>query len=155
MTPQFILPNGYAAREMTLSLSRDSNGKGWRFFGVSDEGYSVRARNAKGEFICEGLAFANKQEAAIMARALELPPYAVWNGRKRRYEGEGAKFMAYARDDTTPRCVERTARASYWRMGSGLFRAFHPDATPGLVEAADNGSGYKLLHSIKRLKGDA
>lgn len=153
MTPQFILNSGYTAREVTLVLTRASLGKGWEFRGFAD-GYSVPARNAKGDILFDGRPFATQHDAAIMARALELPAYAVWNGRKRCYEGEGAKFMAYARDDKTPRLVERTAKASYWRMANG-FRAFHPDATPGLVEAADNGSGYATLDAIKRLKGDS
>jgi hypothetical protein len=95
MTPRFILPAGYAPRPMQFVLSRERNG--WRFYGHAD-GYAVPARNPAGALLCNGETFATRGEAAIMARALDLPPYAVWNGRKRRYDGTGAVFPAVARD---------------------------------------------------------
>lgn len=88
----FILPADYTPREMQLVLSR--HGKGWKFYGYAN-GYSVPARNSRGELLCKGETFATKQEAGIMARALGLPAYAVWNGRKRCYTGHGAKLRAF------------------------------------------------------------
>lgn len=97
MTPRFILPSDYASREMTFSLAPVRGG--WQFFGRdADNRYSVPARNPAGELLCNGETFRTKHEAAIMARALDLPPYQIWNGRKRRFEGEGAKFPAHARN---------------------------------------------------------
>jgi hypothetical protein len=96
MTPRFILPKGHTPRDMTLVLSRDGSGKGWRFYGHAD-GYSVPARNHRHEPLCNGAVFATRAEAATMARALNLPPYAVWNGRTRRYEGKGAVIAAHPR----------------------------------------------------------
>lgn len=98
MTPRFILPAGYIERDMVLVLSRSSDLKGWKFFGRDAQGYLVPARNANHEPLCDGRAFATKAEAAIMARALNLPAYAVWNGRTKRYDGEGATIRAYPRD---------------------------------------------------------
>jgi hypothetical protein len=95
MTPKFILPAGYQTRTVEFSLSRDH--RGWYFTGRHD-GYAVPARNPAGELLCKGEKFATRHEAAIMARALELPAYAIWNGRKRRYDGKGAEFIAKARD---------------------------------------------------------
>ncbi len=96
MTPRFILPTGYAERDMMLVLSRC--GKGWKFYGRDADGYSVRAMNHEHKPLCNNAEFATKQEAAIMARALNLPRYAIWNGRKRCYEGQGEIIRAYPRD---------------------------------------------------------
>jgi hypothetical protein len=97
MTPRFILPANYAERDMMLVLSRSNNGKGWKFYGHAD-GYSVPARNHRHEVLCAGTEFATKAEAAMMARALNLPAYAIWNGRKRRYDGQGEIIRAYPRN---------------------------------------------------------
>lgn len=98
MTPRFILPAGYTPRDMEFVLSRSSNGKGWKFYGRSDQSYCVPARNHRHELICDGVTFATKHEAAIMARALNLPAYAIWNGRTRRYDGKGEIIRAFPRD---------------------------------------------------------
>jgi hypothetical protein len=95
MTPKFILPSGYTTRTMEFSLTRDH--RGWYFVGRHD-GYQVAARNPAGELLCKGEKFKTRHEAAIMAGALNLPAYAVWNGRTRRYVGKGAEFIAKARD---------------------------------------------------------
>lgn len=42
MTPRFILPAGYTARDMQFVLSRERNG--WRFYGHAD-GYAVPAHS--------------------------------------------------------------------------------------------------------------
>lgn len=98
MTPRFILPSGYTPRDMQFVLSRSSNLKGWQFFGRDQHGYCVPARNHHHELLCNGEIFATKSEAAIMARALNLPAYAIWNGRKRSYDGKGEIIRAYPRD---------------------------------------------------------
>lgn len=95
MSPKFILPANYQTRTVRLVLSRERNG--WRFYGESN-GYAVAARNANGELLCAGYTFSTKAEAALMARALDLPAYAVWNGRTKRYDGHGAEFIAAARN---------------------------------------------------------
>ena len=95
MTPTFQLPSGYASREMIFALTRD--GRGWRFVAHAD-GYQVPALNPAGKPLCDGVTFTTKREAAMMAEALNLPPYAVWNGRKRCYTGHGARFTVHARD---------------------------------------------------------
>jgi hypothetical protein len=97
MTPKFYLPTNYTSREVEFVLSRDTP-RGWRFYGRDKNGYCIRALNAKGEPLCNGEKFATKQDAAIMARALDLPAYAIWNSRTRSYDGEGAKFLVHARN---------------------------------------------------------
>lgn len=92
----FTLPAGYAERDMEFVLTRER--KGWKFCGRAD-GYAVPARNEKGALLCDGVTFATKSEAALMARALDLPPYAIWNGRKRAYDGSGAIIHATPRKD--------------------------------------------------------
>lgn len=94
MTPKFILPSGYQTRTVRFVLSRERHG--WRFYGEAN-GYAVPARNPKGELLCNGMVFATRGEAATMAQMLGLPPYAVWNGRRRRYVGRGEEFIAEAR----------------------------------------------------------
>lgn len=96
MTPRFILPSGYAPRDMELVLSREI--KGWKFYGRDAQGYCVPARNHRHEPLCDNVIFATKGEAAIMARALNLPAYAIWNGRKRAYDGKGEIIRAFPRD---------------------------------------------------------
>lgn len=91
----FTLPAGYVARNMELALTKTR--KGWSFVGHAD-GYSVPARKANGELLFNGDVLATRQDAALMARALDLPAYKVWNGRKRSYDGTGAIFLATARD---------------------------------------------------------
>lgn len=96
MTPRFILPADYESRDMTFSLAPVRGG--WKFFGRDGNNcYSVPARNPAGALLCDDVTFRTKHEAAIMAGALDLPPYQVWNGRKRRFEGEGFKTRAHAR----------------------------------------------------------
>ena len=96
MTPKFIMHSGYATRTVQFVLSRDR--RGWKFYGRDHQGYLVPARNPAGELLCGGERFATKGEAATMAKALNLPTYATWNGRTRRYDGTGAECIAKARD---------------------------------------------------------
>lgn len=96
MTPRFIMHSGYKTRKVEFVLSRER--RGWKFYGRDSQGYLVPATNAKRAPLCNGDVFATQHEAAIMARALDLPAYAVWNGRKRAYDGRGAEFLAIARD---------------------------------------------------------
>jgi len=96
MNPRFLLNSGYQARTMEFVLSRD--GSGWKFYGRDGQGYLVPARNPSLEPLCDGMRFATKGEAATIAKVLSLPPYAIWNGRKRSYEGKGARITAYPRD---------------------------------------------------------
>ena len=95
MQLKFILPANYQARTVRLVLSRERNG--WRFYGESN-GYAVIARNHKGEPLATGTVFSTRGEAALAARFLKLPPYAIWNGRTKRYDGHGAEFIAAARN---------------------------------------------------------
>jgi hypothetical protein len=99
MTPKFILPAGYESRPMQLVLTRSTNGKSWQFMGWH-QGYAVPARNPAGELLCRGETFATKAEAAIMARALDLPAYGIWSGAKRCYDipYNVPRFIAHARD---------------------------------------------------------
>lgn len=96
MTPKFILPAGYQTRTVEFVLTRDYP-RGWYFAGRHD-GYVTAARNPAGELLCQGQRFDTRRDGEIVARALDLPAYAVWNGRKRRYDGKGAEFIAKARD---------------------------------------------------------
>ena len=96
MTPKFTLPAGYAPRKVVFSLSPRSVGRGWQFRGVSNR-CSVPARNPSGTVLCGGTVFRTKYEAALMARILDLPPYQIWNGHKRKYEGDGGEFPAAPR----------------------------------------------------------
>lgn len=100
MTPRFILPSGYTPRDMQLVLSRSSNRKGWQFFGRDHMGYCVSARDYNHALLRDGAVFPTKEEAAIVARSLNLPAYATWNGRKRCYDGAGEIIRAYPRDYT-------------------------------------------------------
>ena len=96
MTPKFTLPAGYAPRNVSFSLSPLPVGRGWEFRGVSN-GYSVPALNPSGTRLCGGAVFRTKNEAALMSRILDLPPYQIWNGHKRKYEGDGGEFPAAPR----------------------------------------------------------
>lgn len=103
MTPTFTLPSGYKSREVEFVLAPANYPKrGWQFFGRDAANrYSTPARNSRGAVLCSGDSFATRDEAAMIARALGLPAYAVWNGRKRAFVGTGAKFTAHARDAVT------------------------------------------------------
>lgn len=96
MTPIFILPTGYVTRTVELILSRAAYPtKGWRFYGRDHQGYGVPAREGDGKPI---IVFKSRDDARQYARAWELPAYAIWNGRRRAYDGKGAEFIARARD---------------------------------------------------------
>jgi hypothetical protein len=97
MTPKFILHTNYLPREVEFVLSKASP-RGWQFFGRDRNGYIVPALNPHGQPLCDGVKFATQAEAAFMARTLDLPAYAIWDGRTRRYKGEGAKFQAFPRN---------------------------------------------------------
>ena len=45
--------------------------------------------------------------------------------------------------------IRTTARASYWRLPSGVYQASKPGEKP-----TDNGAGYHNLQALMRLKGD-
>lgn len=94
MKPIFILPTGYAARNMELALTKSRDG--WYFVGEAN-GYTVPARKPNGNLFFDGEPMKTRQDAAIMARALEFPTYKVWNGRKRAYDGAGEITLATAR----------------------------------------------------------
>jgi hypothetical protein len=94
MKPIFTLPTGYAERDMEFALTKDR--KGWKFVGHAD-GYTVPARKPNGDLFFQGDALETRQDAAIMARALDFPPYKVWNGRKRKYDGIGEIIRAFPR----------------------------------------------------------
>ena len=101
MVPTFILPTGYTPRTMRLVLSR-SGSRHWRFYGECD-GYSVPARlgiDAHGAWALA--AFATKADAAEHAKRHSFPAYAMWNGRKRCYEGEAFTTTAYPRGYVAP-----------------------------------------------------
>lgn len=97
MQPVFIMHSGYVSREVEFVLGRER--KGWKFYGRDHQGYLIPARKPNGDLLFQGAALDSRQDAAIMARALDLPAYAVWNGRKRSYDGTGAKFTAHARNN--------------------------------------------------------
>lgn len=101
MQPRFIMHRGYKVREVEFVLSRER--KGWKFYGRDANGYLVPARNPSGLPLCDNVQFSTQREAATMARILDLPAYAIWNGRKRSYDGTGAKFTAYPRDSVGAR----------------------------------------------------
>lgn len=94
MKPIFTLPAGYTARDMEFALTKDR--KGWKFVGHAD-GYSVPARKANGDLFFDGEPMKTRQDAARMAWALDFPPYKVWNGRKRAYDGVGEIIRAEPR----------------------------------------------------------
>ncbi len=95
MTPQFILPHGYDERMMELALTKSYGG--WKFVG-RDGRFTVPARKPNGDLFFKGEALKTKQDAAIMARALGFPAYAIWNGRKGSYDGQGAVLPATVLD---------------------------------------------------------
>jgi len=97
MTPKFIMPSGYVTRTVELVLAPVE--KGWRFYGRDHQGYAVIARTPEGKLLFGGAdTFRTKKDAASVARTLNLPAYATWNGRKHAYDGKGAEFVAVARD---------------------------------------------------------
>jgi hypothetical protein len=91
---RFMLPTNYASRDMQFVLSRD--GKGWSF-GAEKDGYFVAALNHQ-EPLLGGKVFRTRWEAVKMGEFLDFPPYAIWNGRKRAYEGQGKIFRVHARN---------------------------------------------------------
>jgi hypothetical protein len=104
MTPRFIMHSGYKARKVEFVLSRERNG--WKFYGRDANGYLVPATSPHtGKALGDGVTFASRDEAATYARFLRqtssFPAYAVWNGRKRAYDGKGDTFLAIARDAPT------------------------------------------------------
>jgi hypothetical protein len=94
--PRFIMHAGYKMRRVEFVLSRERNG--WKFYGRDSQGYLIPAKNRKGQPLGDGVICETREEAARMARVLELPAYATWNGRKRAYDGKGTEFLAVARD---------------------------------------------------------
>lgn len=104
MTPRFIMHAGYKSRKVEFVLSRERNG--WKFYGRDAQGYLVPATGPHtGKTLGDGVTFASRDEAAayarMMGRTIGFPAYAVWNGRKRSYDGKGATFLAIARDAPT------------------------------------------------------
>ena len=95
MVPRFMLPTNYESRDMQFVLSRD--GKGWSF-GAEKDGYFVAALNHRKEKLFGGQIFRTRWEAVKMGEYMDFPPYAVWNGRKRAYEGQGAVYRVHSRN---------------------------------------------------------
>lgn len=84
---------GYKSRKVEFVLSRERNG--WKFYGRDANGYLVPARFLGDDV---NMVFATRERAGTIAKRHGFPAYAVWNGRKRTYDGKGAEFLAIARD---------------------------------------------------------
>lgn len=97
MTLSFTMHAGYETREVELVLSRDGR-KGWRFYGRDKNGYLVLATDVERGKTSPW--HRTKHDAQMYASpiCLDYPAYAVWSPHKRTYDGEGAKFIAKARD---------------------------------------------------------
>lgn len=93
MFPTFQLPTGYCARDLRLALTRCAYpAKGWQFVGRDAQGLTVPARDDQG---CIFRDWKNKEEALFAAQTLCLPPMAVWNPRKRAYDGLDSAYKVW------------------------------------------------------------
>lgn len=102
----FRLRAGYDSRDMQLVLTRANYpSRKWEFCGRDKNAYCVPALHGGASLP----KFKTKHEAELWAIDNRLPAFAVWNGRKRSYDGQGAIIRA----DAPPRDMEAEQAAKY------------------------------------------